>query len=492
MSLTAALYSAKSGLIATQLQTSIGSDNIANALTPGYVKRDAKLTSQWAGGSGLGVVAASSRKYVDPYLLRDIRLEASALSASTYRSAAAGAIADETGQPGDERSLDSAFARFEASFQALSDSPDSPIAQRDVLERAKDLVSTFGRLQSAIVAERTRADKAIADGVAVANKALQDLEDIDAKIRVETAAGRDPSGLLDERDRLIDQLSEQLGVRTFVREDGGLVVTTKEGVTLLDGRARQIDFTPASVVGPGSTLGAGLSGLSVEGADITPFSGASQAATAGAIAGGFAARDVDLPKYQVQIDEAARRTIDLFQTVDASVAAAGPPATGLFTDAGAYHDAGAPPDPVPGLAGRISVNAFVDPAAGGDLRRIKDGVQSAPGAPGDATQILAFLQGLNTPQTYSATPGLSASGTLREYATEIGAGHQTDRVSFEVEAERHALVFETLESRRLNESGVNVDEETQRLLELEQAYAANAQVISAVARMFDDLLANIR
>ncbi|MGE4314249.1 MAG: flagellar basal body rod C-terminal domain-containing protein, partial [Pseudobdellovibrionaceae bacterium] len=43
-----------------------------------------------------------------------------------------------------------------------------------------------------------------------------------------------------------------------------------------------------------------------------------------------------------------------------------------------------------------------------------------------------------------------------------------------------------------NESGVNVDEETAKLLELENAYQAAASVLAAIRDLFDDLLLAVR
>ena len=485
MSLTAALYSAKTGLFSTQKQLAGASDNITNALTPGYVARKAQVTSLIAGGAGRGVSADMVRGPTNSFLLRDIRFEAATFSGLDYRSAALNEIAVITGEPADERSIASAFDKLYNSFQALFDAPENASAQRGVLDAAKDVTNTFASIEDGIRAGREKADRDIAESVAVANDALQQIAELNDKINAQEALNGDPSNLLDERDRQIDRLSQEIGIRTYMRESGDVVITTREGITLLDGEPRTIDFTPAGSIPPNVTLGAGLSGLTVDGADITPSGGAPQAVTSGRIAGAFAIRDQDLVTYQAQIDELALQTINLFETVDASVVAAGPPATGLFVDT-------APGPPAEGLAGRIGVNPLVDPSAGGELRRIRDGVQAAvPGSVGDVTQIQAFLDGLDAPQAFAPGPGLSTATTLSGYAGEIASGHLLTNTSVRSDAEGSFALFSTLETRRTSENGVNVDEENQRLLELEQAYAANAQVISTVARMFDDLLAKI-
>lgn len=483
MSLTAALYSARTGLNATQQQIGGVSDNIANALTPGYVAREARLTSLIADGAGRGVAADIVRGPVNSFLLRDIRYEAATFAGLDYSAAALSQIAQITGEPADGRSIASAFDAFEASFQTLFNSPEDPITQRGVLQAAQDLVGAFQRAQDGVQDGRQKADRDIALAVTEANTALQKIADLNDDIKAQASGDGDISNLLDERDRQIDQLSELIGIRTFTRDSGEIVITTREGVTLLDGDARTLDFTPTGTVPPDLLLGGGLSGLTVDGADITPTGGGAQAAGSGRIAGAFAVRDDALVTYQAQIDELALQTINMFEAVDASVLA---PGQGLFIDTGA-------PGPAEGLAGRLGVNPLVDPAAGGELRRLRDGVQSAiPGAAGDTAQIQAFLDGFNAAQTFAPGPGLSTSTTLGGYAGEIASGHLINASEAATEADASALQFTTMEQRRISENGVNIDEESQRLLELQEAYAANAQVISTVARMFDELLASIR
>jgi len=483
MSLTAALNSARTGINATQQQIGGVSDNIANALTPGYVAREARLTSLIANGAGRGVSAEVVRGPINSFLLRDIRYEAATFAGLDYSAEALAQIAQVTGEPADGRSIASAFDAFETSFQTLFNSPQDPVVQRGALEAAQDVTEAFQAAEQGIRAGREKADADIARFVGEANDALQKIAELNEDIRAQKALDGDPSNLMDERDRQIDKLSELIGIRTFVRDSGDVVITTREGVTLLDGDARTIDFTPANSIPPDLALGAGLSGLAVDGADITPTGGGAQASASGRIAGAFAVRDDSLVTYQAQIDELALQTIAMFEAADATVAL---PGQGLFIDTGA-------PGPAQGLAGRLGVNPLVDPAAGGELWRLRDGVQAvAPGPSGDTTQIQAFLDGFNANQAFAPGLGLSTAATLGGYAGEIASAHLINASSAAAEADASALQFTTMENRRISENGVNIDEESQRLLELQEAYAANAQVISTVARMFDELLASVR
>jgi flagellar hook-associated protein 1 FlgK len=56
-------------------------------------------------------------------------------------------------------------------------------------------------------------------------------------------------------------------------------------------------------------------------------------------------------------------------------------------------------------------------------------------------------------------------------------------------AERQQVVAQALHDARLNATGVNIDSELQKMLQIERSYAANANVVQTAARMLDELLA---
>jgi flagellar hook-associated protein 1 FlgK len=492
MSLTAALHAAKSGLSATQTQIQGASDNVANALTPGYVAKEARVTGLAIEGRGVGVAAEMLRGPTNSRLLRDIRFETAAMAGFSYQADALAELSRVSGLPDEGRTIGAGLSRLEAAFRSLRDTPEGPSQQRAVLDAGRALLGQFGDLEAAVRAGREAADRDIAGMVDDANRALVRIADLNDEIATGRASGYDVAGLMDERDRQLDGLSALIGIRTAVDAGGDVMITTKEGITLLDGEPRLLDFTASTTIPLGLVLGGGLSGLTVDGADITPTGGGPQAVRSGRLAGAFAVRDQDFVTYQRQIDELARQTIALFQTADASVTGAPPADTGLFTDAGGPHDPLVPADPVPGLAGRIALNPLVDPAAGGNLSALRDGVHGVPTTPGATTQIDAFIDAFNSSLAFAPAAGLDTDGTLLSYADALTAGHQLGRVQKEGEAEGREILRAALHAEHVNTTGVNVDAESSRLLELEQAYAANAQVISTISRMFDELIANLR
>ena len=77
MSLTQALATAVTGLRATQTGLSIVAGNVANAETPGYVRKTPGQVSTATGAIGAGVHVAAINRQVDQYIQRQMRVESS-------------------------------------------------------------------------------------------------------------------------------------------------------------------------------------------------------------------------------------------------------------------------------------------------------------------------------------------------------------------------------------------------------------------------------
>jgi flagellar hook-associated protein 1 FlgK len=161
-----------------------------------------------------------------------------------------------------------------------------------------------------------------------------------------------------------------------------------------------------------------------------------------------------------------------------------PGSAGLFTDGGTPFD----PAQEVGLASRIAVNPVVDPAQGGALWRLRSGLgAAAPGDVGDGSVLTALGQALGRAQpTVSGgfLPGLRSFAAL---AGELVSSVASARLSEEAAATQAAARQSALEQLEA-QGGVDTDHETQMLLVIERAYAANARVIQAVEQMLDRLL----
>ncbi len=440
-------------------------------------------------GEGRGVTVAGIVRKVDQMLQQDVRRESGLSAELQAKAEGLAAFTTAIGQPDEERSLSSQIAKLSQAFQRLGESPENAVIQHSVVGAAQGVVRSLNQLADAVREQRQAADQGIAGSVAGINQSLDDLAHINEQLSVVGGSGRDVTDLLDERDKLLDSLSKELGITALTRGDGQTMVLTEGGTTLLDGtKVNHLAFSTTTTIGAASSYNAGagaLSGVTVNGQDISPGSGYPGAIRSGRIAGEFALRDTILPQAQTQIDELASTLADGFQRFDASVAAG---QTGWFTDNGAAHDR-TDPAQVIGLSERIAVNALVDPDQGGILWRIRDGIQAAaPGAPGDATQVRSFLAVFDETVAYNVGAGLSTSARIGSYATEFVGYQGNQRAAFQERATYQGSIADSLSTQRSNLEGVNVDDEMQKLLLFEQTYNASAKVIQAVRDMMDTLM----
>ncbi|MDJ0627414.1 MAG: flagellar hook-associated protein FlgK [Rhodobacter sp.] len=482
MSISSSLTNALSGLTAASRAAEVVSSNISNALTEGYGKRELTLSSNVLDGRGTGVRVDGVTRETDPILLGNRREAEASLGNASIAAGFLSNIEAAIGLPGDPGALTDRVTQFEAALIEAASRPDSPSRLQAVFQTASGLAGHLNQISDRLQAERLSADRAIARSVDQLNTALQQVEELNTRIAQFHGAKQDASSLIDQRQSVIDGIADLVPLREVQRQNGMVALFTPGGAILLDGRAAEIGFTPVSTITPDMTLGSGaLSGLTVNEQPVSadPHSGP---LSGGKLAGLFAVRDVEAPALQSQADAVARDLVERFAdpAVDPTLASGDP---GLFTDAGA---ALVPADEL-GLAGRISINALVDPAAGGAHWRLRDGLGAAgPGESGNATLLNAMsdaLTGERVPASGDFSVARSAIGLSGDFLSGISVSAQdaAARQSFD-QAQADTLISAELQM------GVDTDDELQKLLVVERAFAANARVVSTVDEMLQTLL----
>jgi flagellar hook-associated protein 1 len=161
----------------------------------------------------------------------------------------------------------------------------------------------------------------------------------------------------------------------------------------------------------------------------------------------------------------------------------------LFTDSGTLFTGAinANGSQQTGLAGRITVNN----ALIGDPSRIIVYSTSPLTAAGDTTRSDFIFTQLTagsyrySPQAGIGTTATPFTGTLLNFAKQfISAQGQAANTAKQL-ADGQDVVLNTLQNKMNATSGVNIDEEMAHLLALQNAYSANARVMSTVKQMFD-------
>ncbi len=483
MNISSALSNAASGLSATARLADTISNNVANAMTPGFARRTTELSSLSLGGFGSGVRVAGTGRAENAFLTAERRGVDAAAGATATRSDAWERMIGAMGEPGSPNAMSTRASALETTLMAAVASPQSMAKLNDAVVAAKELATSINRVSDENMRLRTEADAEIARQVDVVNDSLNAIDAINRKITTLDQQGADIAALQDERNRLIDGIASIIPVKAIKREGEQIALYAQNGGVLLDGRVFELRFDAApNVVTHDLTLANGGLGplLQEQGAAGGPVVIATDSGRGlldgGSLSALFEIRDVIVPEFNAEIDRYAADLVERFQTLvpPASLDAAG---EGLFVAAGAG---------TPGLAGRLAVNAAVDPSQpGGAVWRLRDGLDAAaPGAEGFGAYLQAQVDAMSAPRDPVGFISQNARAGSAGMASEIGSFFAGRAVRSDEDRAFLVARQQILSEEEAHAIGVDTDAELQTLMLVEQTYAANARVLSVI----DDLM----
>ncbi|MEK0084965.1 flagellar hook-associated protein FlgK [Benzoatithermus flavus] len=485
--ISSAIASALAGLQIASRRTEIAARNISGSTVEGYVRKEGRFSSGPLGLQYDGIIRAA-----DLPLAREAGQERAGLAGMEAELTARTSLVQRLGDPRTGNDLGSSLTRLSQALTQLGNRPDDIVLQQEAVDSAGETARFLNSLSKEVQNERLFAQRSIAADVATANDRLAAIQKLNEEIRVVPPQG-DASDLLDARDKAVQELTTILPVRVSQRPDGTVTLLTETGVTLLDEKVHELQFAGGDAMGPELAYDrgrGGLPGLTVDGIDLTPGSGAPQAIRTGRLAGSFAVRDQVMPQAQRQLDALASTLARAFQQADATIGASTPQA-GLLVDSAA-PDAGMGAGTVTGLAGRLTVNPRVDPARGGEVWRVRTGVNAtSPGEVGDGDQARRFARIFEQSYDFDPAAGLASNTSLIAYANQITDAQQAGKSALEANKSYQSSLVTSLEARLADNQGVDLDKELQDTLLFERSYAASAQVLQTATRMLDELLQRI-
>src|SRR6188474_1110580 len=125
MSLSQALSTSTAGLRTTQAALALVAANVANAETPGYVRKQLVQATSAAGANGVSVRIAEVTREFDQYIQRQLRVETAGGAYADMRAQFYSRLQQVYGTPGSGAALETLFNNFTDALQALTTSPDS-------------------------------------------------------------------------------------------------------------------------------------------------------------------------------------------------------------------------------------------------------------------------------------------------------------------------------------------------------------------------------
>jgi flagellar hook-associated protein 1 len=236
------LSNSVSGLLASQNALGVTSNNVANAATPGYSVESPNFAAQLGvssstGTYGNGVEIESVTRSYSELLAGQMRSSQSGYSNfNAYSTTAAtvdNLLSDTT------TGLTATLQNFTNSLQTLANAPTQTASGQAVLSSAQSLAQTVQGYASQLSQTDQNVEGQIGNSVAEINTLATGIANLNIQIAAQSSSGQSPNSLLDQRDQLLNTLSQQVSVNTATQSDGSLNVFIGSGQSLVTGGTAQ-------------------------------------------------------------------------------------------------------------------------------------------------------------------------------------------------------------------------------------------------------------
>lgn len=234
------INSAMSGLGAAQAALNTVSNNISNYNVAGYTRQNtilgaANSTLTGGGWVGNGVYVSGVQREYDAFITNQLRAAQTQSSGLTTRYQQMSKIDDVLSDT--TNSLATTLQDFFKSMQTLVSNAEDPAARQTVIGKADGLVNQFKTNDQYLRDQDSQVNTAITTSVDQINNYAKQIANLNDQISRLTGvgAGASPNELLDQRDQLVSQLNQIVGVEVAVQDGGTYNVSFANGYTLVQG-----------------------------------------------------------------------------------------------------------------------------------------------------------------------------------------------------------------------------------------------------------------
>jgi flagellar hook-associated protein 1 len=238
-----------SGLLAFQQALTVTSNNVSNAATPGYSVQNINLKEALGQGTasgyiGSGVDVQSITRSYDETLANQVRSSSS--SYQSFNTVATQASQIDNMLSDTKTGLTATLQSFVNALQSVSTSPASTAQRQVLLSKAQALTQELRNYQTQIDGYSRNLEQQIGTTVIQINSIARNIASLNAQIAAaEGGTGQTPNQLMDQRDQLIDQLSQYVNVSAVTGSDGQMNIYMGTGQALVvSSSAQQLVTTP--------------------------------------------------------------------------------------------------------------------------------------------------------------------------------------------------------------------------------------------------------
>ncbi|HVT77406.1 MAG TPA: flagellar hook-associated protein FlgK [Acidimicrobiales bacterium] len=448
MSLETSLWTSVSGLFAAQRQLEVASHNIANVNTPGYSRQRVELEPSrpqpGVTGSGGGVVGTG-------VTIKDIIRLRNGLTDSAYWTESGNSGATQVRSDVLQRAesilgpvgsgVPEGLSKFWTAWDNLSLNGNDTAARQGVLDAGNELASQIRGASAQLQRLTSDTTQNVSETVDNVNRLAAQAAKLNQAIKESMVSGHTPNDLMDQRDQVIDQLTNLTG---------GTVQAGDFGTQNVYVSNRPLVFGSDSETMQASTSGA-----------VTWTIDGKSVAGGGRLGGLQELVNTTLPSIGADLDNFANGLRDVINTAHlAGVDQDGNPAQAFFTGTGA-HD--------------LAVNASLT---------TRNVAAATTNNASDASNALN-IAGLRT----AAAVGSSTLGqSIQALAGRLGGMSASAQAS----AGASKDMLDSISTQRAQDSSVSTDEELADIVQFQHAYQASAKVIQVVDSCLDTLVNLVR
>ena len=525
------------GMQASSMSLLVTSNNIANSSVPGYSRQQVVYSTTPTGS----VYVSDIERVTDEFYVSQLQEAGTSLGYTTTYASQSTTL--EQTLSNEAMSLSPVLNEFYASLEAAQADPMDPAYRQEVLADAGNLANQFNTIAGEIDDQLSEVDDQLNAMVGEANALIAEVASLNEEIMAQEAQGGASPDLLDKRDQSVQQLSELVGLEVVYQDNNTVDLFMQNGEKLVvGGSASELVLVPGSP-------DAQMSQVGVKNGDTTKTMSDVGGALQGQL--DFRDEELlpaqrELDRMALVMADAINE--QLSQGYDLN----GDPGESLFNDindvdamrnraSASKGNAGDAileveiSDPsaltadnymytldqngnlvVSTVPGNDEVSYTTNPDGSISFDGVTVSVDTGTMQPGDSYYLepgkdgasgidvvmedpskLAFSSDPTEPGNNENLLELSdlQDAELIEGNTSIGdaynslvVGVATATSAAMADYEASAVIYQSANNNLMSVAGVNLDEEAANLVVFQQAYSANAKVISTADQLFQELL----
>ncbi|MBS1842355.1 MAG: flagellar hook-associated protein FlgK [Acidobacteria bacterium] len=431
------------------------SNNIANVNTPGYSRQRPDLEETPPVQIG-GLTFGTGVQLKQVVSLRDTILDLRVNQETQQQGQLEGFLGpaqqiqsyfNETNGTG----LQTGITAFFNSLSQLSTNPSDLNVRQAVLSAAQNLATSFNQTSVNLSNLRSNVNLSVTQSVAQINTLTTQIAAVNAQVSAAVTAGNNPGPFIDQRQQLLNQLSNLVGISEINAGNGSMTITTSSGAPLVvAGESFQLAT---------QTNASGLQDVFSQGNNITAQ------ITGGQLAGQLQVRDQEIPSIQNSLDTLAFNLSSAINTQHkAGFNLNGNQGGNLFNPLGG----------VTGSANQLSV-AITDP---------KLIAASADGTAGDNSNANALLALQNQNIITGQTPLDFYGNLVFKIGNDVGNTLSNQQAGTQV--------LNQIQNLQGGVSNVDINEESANLIRFQNAYEASARVVTVINSLLDATISMVR